>query len=477
MGPEEEDGEEARKGPMELTPRPSEVEDFDPEGGADDGNWGADEIENYPPKPVHNDVRAPSPVHERGQRASFGGQAELSPQSSLGLHDESSGNSAQANSGLYSSPASATPAPPRPISRGPPPGPPPIFNRQNSTSVHGAGNDPYSRDASAAPSEPPASRAPPPGPLSAPNRQASSTGYEPYAAATQPEVPAYGVSPVKSRPPIPSPSMGAGQVPSDPYVPSVGTANEVSEAYTSAIPHPPAQSSYDSPYGPPPVQTQGSYAPASVPVGVPSDPYGRTASPVQTSDYSSSGPNTGSYFQAVQADTSYVPQQVLEQRPVSEDPLGRGSAHAKNVPLAVFGFGGVLITAFPAQASAQEDLHTGKGHSRAPSYGYASVRGKVWIRGVADMASSSAIKSDSDNAFPGPLLYDAATKGAAAEKKKKEALMLYLETRADEVERGLPYLKSASATTGVRKRREEEGKVVLLRVLAAMLLDEGKDGR
>jgi hypothetical protein len=198
-------------------------------------------------------------------------------------------------------------------------------------------------------------------------------------------------------------------------------------------------------------------------------------SPVQSHDNGSSL-DTAGYFQSAPADTSYVPQQVLEQRPVSEDPLGRGSTHAKNVPLAVFGFGGVLVTSFPAQATEQEDAHR-QGHARAPSYGYASVRGKIWIRGIAELASSSAIKSDDELVFPGPLLYDTATKGAAAEKKKRETLMAYLEGRAAEIERGLPYLKSTSATTGASKRREEEGKVVLIRVLAAMMLDEGKDGR
>jgi hypothetical protein len=267
--------------------------------------------------------------------------------------------------------------------------------------------------------------------------------------------------------------MAGAEVSANPYAPSAGiaTAGQISEAYTAAIAHPPAQSSYDSPYGPPAGTTNNNgYAPTA-------DPYARTESPVQSTDYNSSAPDTGSYFQSAPGDTSYVPQQVLEQRPVSEDPLGRGSVHAKNVPLAVFGFGGVLVTSFPAQATEQEDAQRGKGHARAPSYGYASVRGKVWIRGVADMASSSSIKNDDGLVFPGPLLYDAATKGVAAEKKKREALTAYLEARADEVERGLPYLKSASSSGGAKKRREEEGKVVLIRVLAAMLLDEGKDGK
>jgi hypothetical protein len=46
----------------------------------------------------------------------------------------------------------------------------------------------------------------------------------------------------------------------------------------------------------------------------------------------------------------------------------------------------------------------------------------------------------------------------------------YLEARADEIEKGLPYLKSSASSA----RREEEGKLVLVRVLAAMILGDGR---
>lgn len=166
------------------------------------------------------------------------------------------------------------------------------------------------------------------------------------------------------------------------------------------------------------------------------------------------------------ADETYVPQQVLNQKPISEDPLGRGTPSAHNIPLAVFGFGGILITAFPGMA---EDSR-GVGHARTPSYGYASGRGQLWLRTVSDIVGPSALKPD-ENAFPGPLILDPTlVKGAAAEKKKKESVLKYLEIRAEEIEKGLPYLKSSAS----RARREDEGKLVLLRLLAAMVIGEGK---
>jgi len=164
-------------------------------------------------------------------------------------------------------------------------------------------------------------------------------------------------------------------------------------------------------------------------------------------------------------DDTYIPQLVLEQRPVSEDPLGRSTTAARNIPLAVFGFGGILVTAFPATA---ED--SALGHSPSPSYGYASGRGQLWLRKVPDIVEDGALNADSAK-FPGPLVLDPSLpKGAAGDKKKREEIMAYLILRAEEIEKGLPYLKSSAS----RARREEEGKLVLFRLLAAMIIGDGK---
>ncbi len=150
---------------------------------------------------------------------------------------------------------------------------------------------------------------------------------------------------------------------------------------------------------------------------------------------------------------------------MSEDPLGRSTTAARNIPLAVFGFGGILVTAFPATA---ED--SALGHSPSPSYGYASGRGQLWLRKVPDIVEDGALNADSAK-FPGPLVLDPSLpKGAAGDKKKREEIMAYLILRAEEIEKGLPYLKSSAS----RARREEEGKLVLFRLLAAMIIGDGK---
>jgi hypothetical protein len=125
-----------------------------------------------------------------------------------------------------------------------------------------------------------------------------------------------------------------------------------------------------------------------------------------------------------------------------------------------------MITAFPGLA----DDPNSPTHVRKPSYGYASGRGQLWIRNVSELVAPSAL-STNDTVFPGPLVFDVASpKSAANDKKKKEAVVKYLEARADEIEKGLPYLKSSASSA----RREEEGKLVLVRVLAAMILGDGR---
>jgi len=266
--------------------------------------------------------------------------------------------------------------------------------------------------------------------------------------------------------PIASPSAPTQQLGShsrgnsyDPYAPGTGQASAYAPSSStgayqpSSIPQPP--SSYD-PYAP-----QSSLL-------TPGDNQPRPAAPSSYgSDFGISPPQP-SYFQAMTAsqDTTYVPQQVLEQKPIAEDPLGRSTLAARNAPLAVFGFGGVLVTGFPGRAESDTTL----GHHRTPSYGYASGRGQLWIRTVSDLASTSALKPN-DNVFPGPLVLDPSThKGAAGEKKKKESVIAYLQARAEEIERGLPYLKSSAS----QAKREEEGKLVLVRILLAMVIGDGK---
>ncbi|WWC61759.1 uncharacterized protein I303_104344 [Kwoniella dejecticola CBS 10117] len=262
---------------------------------------------------------------------------------------------------------------------------------------------------------------------------------------------------------------GASNDPPDPYAPS---KSDISPQKVQAYPHRSQPSrgstkSYEPSIYSPPTSTM----PLSIPP--PSNPYApgpaQTASPAYSSGYGMSPP-TNNYFQPMHAssqstDDTYIPQQVLEQRPVSEDPLGRTTLAARNTPIAVFGFGGTLITAFPGAAESG-DFH--RGHSRVPSYGYASGRGQLWIRSISEVAAPAALKNDS--AFPGPLVFDPSTpKGAAGDKKKREAVLTYLGSRAEEIAKGLPYLKSSAN----KARREEEGRLVLIKILRALVIGDG----
>lgn len=258
----------------------------------------------------------------------------------------------------------------------------------------------------------------------------------------------------------------------DPYAPQpqvhrqMSYSDNIQSAYGQSPYAPGPQATTSNAYAPEPSAYQPSpYDPSARSLLAPPDLHPGAAMSSYGSEFGTS-PQEPSYFQAMTSDSTYTPQQVLEQRPVSEDPLGRCTLAARNAPLAVFGFGGVLITAFPALAEQEHSL----GHSRTPSYGYASGRGQLWIRTVSDLASTSALMSN-ENTFPGPLILDLATsKGAVGEKKKREAVMQYLTARAEEIEKGLPYLKSSAS----RARREEEGKLVLVRLLSAMLIGDGK---
>jgi hypothetical protein len=322
-------------------------------------------------------------------------------------------------------------------------------------------------------------------------KPATSDAYAPRDAYQPAQIPATSLSPPSKYEPPSSlglQSMGPPSGPTppqgvyDPYAPTASTASTYDRQNDSYDPysppsHPQTRSershtaTSQASAGYQPSTYQPSFVPPATSIAAlsppPADVYGRVASPAHTSEYGTS-PAAPNYFQSMHArgDDTYVPQQVLEQRPIQEDPLGRCTLAARNLPLAVFGFGGTMITAFPGLA----DDPNSPTHVRKPSYGYASGRGQLWIRNVSELVAPSAL-STNDTVFPGPLVFDLASpKSAANDKKKKEAVVKYLEARADEIEKGLPYLKSSASSA----RREEEGKLVLVRVLAAMILGDGR---
>jgi hypothetical protein len=285
--------------------------------------------------------------------------------------------------------------------------------------------------------------------------QSQSTSYDPYGPGQQGGT-TQNVQPVSA----PAPYNPYASGPISPRAPLAEPSSLGLSSLGSSAPS--GQNTYDSPYAPARSATD-QYTPGP-------DTHLRVASPGYGTEYGTSPPGNN-YFTALAsgpADQTYTPQQVLDQRPVSEDPLGRSTLAARNAPIAIFGFGGVLITAFPGMANAQNEAIGG--HARTASYGYASGRGQLWIRSVSDLVSESALKSN-ETVFPGPLVLDpSSAKGAAGDKKKKEAVLEYLKARVEETEKGLPYLKTSANAT----RREQEGKLVLLRLLLAMIVGEGK---
>lgn len=288
--------------------------------------------------------------------------------------------------------------------------------------------------------------------------QPPSDPYNPYAATPASPVnkkqePYNPYSPTSTK----KESFSTYEPPSSDYNPYAPSKTSPQQAFSSYMASPPTiggalPGTRTSAYDP--------YAPKSATTGPTNDLYApgldnaygqRAVSPPQPNYFQSMGP----------LDSTYVPQQVLEQRPVSEDPLGRCAPSAHNIPLAVFGFGGVLITKFPG--SADDDVD-------APSYGYASHRGLIHIRPIAEVAETTALSTNSVS-FPGPLVFDPATpKGAAGDKKRREAVLSYLSARTEEIERGLPYLKSNASV----KRRDEEAKLVMMRILTALVEGDGR---
>lgn len=289
----------------------------------------------------------------------------------------------------------------------------------------------------------------------APSRQTTSD-YNPYGPSTSPKKSTGTPQTTEYNPygPSSSPKKPAQSVDYNPYGPSTSPQRNTN-AYG-------AGGGFSAP---PTLNRSASYEPSAY---TPS-PYAgqqrndQTFSPMNaTDDLRSATPPSNNFFgRAGSMDATYVPQQVLEQRPVSEDPLGRCSATARNVPIARFGFGGFLVTAFPGVGDDSVD---------APSYGYASHRGLVTLRPVPEVVESSALTTSTVQ-FPGPLVHDPSTpKGAAGDKKRREAVMSYLTSRAEEIERGLPYLK----TSANKKRRDEEAKLVILRLLTALVEGDGR---
>lgn len=147
----------------------------------------------------------------------------------------------------------------------------------------------------------------------------------------------------------------------------------------------------------------------------------------------------------------------------TNDPLGRTRVR---VPLIQFGFGGKILTCFHSSPL----LETGYDYNIAPNKST-----DVTIRLLHKLLPDSSADA-STVGFPGPLFGDssspattlAITSTANAAKTKKTKVLTYLDERAKELEQGSGY-----HAVGSPERRRTEGKLVLVRLLHAMIENDG----
>ncbi|KAL5529034.1 hypothetical protein ACEPAG_5008 [Sanghuangporus baumii] len=150
----------------------------------------------------------------------------------------------------------------------------------------------------------------------------------------------------------------------------------------------------------------------------------------------------------------------------TNDPLGRANA---NVPVVSFGFGGKLVTCFHSPPTLDTGFDVALSSQKCTD---------IYIR-LLHKAIPESVLNVSTATYPGPLFGDpgspvttlvrAAGSTNAKSKTKKPKVLAYLTERAEELERGLGYLKAGS----VDKRRAE-GKLSLVRLLHALVEHDGQ---
>ena len=292
-----------------------------------------------------------------------------------------------------------------------------------------------------------------------------SVPYNPYA----PSVTASGPPPAAPR--VPSPPKRAISDSPSPYIPSVYSFN--ADHYAPPPPprkpslniEPPTASNMHSHYQPPPetfVPPALLYEPSSLGPPPPSSTY--SSSPSQPSIYSLPVPHISASHEV-----SPVMRSVYAPSPsqsAADDPRT-----TTRIPIFNFGFGGRMVTCFHSRT----DVNAGFDVALAgrPS-------DLINIRSMKSVTSESHLQP-SVLEFPGPLftgnisptigLGRATGTQSSAVKNKKTAVLKYINERADELEKGLGYL---SSTNDDAERRSTEGRVVLLRLLAVMVDNDGK---
>ncbi|KAM6500508.1 Sec23-binding domain of Sec16 domain containing protein [Amanita muscaria] len=147
----------------------------------------------------------------------------------------------------------------------------------------------------------------------------------------------------------------------------------------------------------------------------------------------------------------------------TNDPLGRTSARA---PVISFGFGGKLVACFHGSNTLNTGFDVALASRRTTS---------VEIHRLSKVIPSSTLDV-SASSFPGPLFSDPGASSsslvrtsASGQKNKKAGVLKYLTEKAEEISHGLGYL-----TLGSVERRQAEGKLVLVKLLKAMIENDGR---
>lgn len=148
----------------------------------------------------------------------------------------------------------------------------------------------------------------------------------------------------------------------------------------------------------------------------------------------------------------------------TNDPLGRTSGRP---PVFSFGFGGKFVTCFHGASTMNTGFDVALASRNSTS---------VEIRILNKHIPQSALES-SAAVFPGPLYLDPGTPtnslvrtGSSAQTKSKKAKVLkYLSEREDELSQSVGFLHTDAA-----ERQQEEGKLILVKVLKIMVEYDGK---
>lgn len=183
--------------------------------------------------------------------------------------------------------------------------------------------------------------------------------------------------------------------------------------------------------------------------------------PIGNLDDHSDSPAHG--FQAVY-DPYSVPTEPTPTKQVSDAGLPRRLADDSQrpaIPVAKFTFNGKLMTCFP-QSSSQTSTY-GAPYSEASSSSAA-----VKLQRISELLPNDASLLE---AFPGPLYQDQSASSASAKTKKRRDVLAWLDSRVEEANLTVNYIGAGGDTA---QRYEAEGKAVLLRVIKALLENDGR---